>query len=674
MNYFILQTLFWLLLAFVIGLILGRWIKRLLCRQNNNRHSPHTARQDTTTEETASYTSTADKLAIRSKEAYAPPSSPQEPANTTSKSSVSAGTVALGAAAAGVAGHVAKQALSGSGDETIKEDLTVNTPSGEITDTQLDIKLKDNDSDIPPVTTIKREFEENKEAIAVETAIDKSIEKSTIQITEDSADIDENIGDVKESIEVEETVDIKDTVNIEEIIDAKDIEAKDTVEVDHPNDNDKKVIEIEKTVDSESSIDLKKTLDIEDSIDTEVVTDIEKTIITDDLTIEDPINNDKTDSLLSKGVAAAGAVTTGVTAHVVADEDKIKTEEIDSSSISEEIEDKLSNISIEADETESSTTYIINDDTTDTIITDDLELSKKDADIAMRKTRQAEIDSIMLEDETTNISATDSNPTATSAISESNDTETESNRSERIKIEAESDKANSKIDSEIEEANINHSVDTPTDGDLLSKGIAAAGVATAGFVAKATADHSDHSEEDSDIAMRKARQAEIDNIMLDDETSNDSTSETETTKTDEEQINENDLLSKGVAAVSAAGFAGVAMADDIASSNYVMSLGEGASVIAGLDSSNLKIIEGIGSKMEQVLHENDILTWRDLSLKTKEDLSTILAQHDDSFKNIEVDGWLEQACLLANGKVDELISLQNETANSSELEKWLTDN
>ncbi len=102
-------------------------------------------------------------------------------------------------------------------------------------------------------------------------------------------------------------------------------------------------------------------------------------------------------------------------------------------------------------------------------------------------------------------------------------------------------------------------------------------------------------------------------------------------------------------------------------------LAEGTSVIAGVESSNLRMIDGVGKKMEAILHDNGINTWKDLSMKSNADLRAVLDKYDDRYKGVELDGWVVQAALLADGKVDEIISLQKEIGDISHLEDLLKD-
>ncbi len=80
--------------------------------------------------------------------------------------------------------------------------------------------------------------------------------------------------------------------------------------------------------------------------------------------------------------------------------------------------------------------------------------------------------------------------------------------------------------------------------------------------------------------------------------------------------------------------------------------------IAGFQSDNLQIIEGIGPKMEALLHENGIVSWSELGDKSDDDLRGILDQYNDKYQMIDPSIWIPQAKLAAEGQVDELITLQ----------------
>lgn len=280
------------------------------------------------------------------------------------------------------------------------------------------------------------------------------------------------------------------------------------------------------------------------------------------------------------------------------------------------------------------------------------------------------------------------------------------------------------IESKAEEV-VNDGDESPVE-DLLSKDVTATGAAATGIAGLATTGDGDtnevsmSTEDDSTDNLETDNQEAEENLdidrsalekvaEIDDETISDAITDkiegiiegkVDNTGDNADESSIGDLLSKGATAAGAAGLAsdGESSTDiepltskesstdlepsaDIAKSDgssqpntYLDSiLAEGASVIAGLESSKLRIIEGIGKKMEAILHDNDINTWKDLSMKSDTDLRDILDQHGDKYNGVELNGWIEQAALLADGKVEELISLQKQDGSASQLEVWLKD-
>lgn len=94
---------------------------------------------------------------------------------------------------------------------------------------------------------------------------------------------------------------------------------------------------------------------------------------------------------------------------------------------------------------------------------------------------------------------------------------------------------------------------------------------------------------------------------------------------------------------------------------------------ASLKSDNLQIIEGIGPKMESVLHDAGIKDWSTLSTKSADELRGILDGHGDKYKIINPTSWSEQAHLAAGGKWDELILLQKQLDGGNATNVNLTD-
>lgn len=73
---------------------------------------------------------------------------------------------------------------------------------------------------------------------------------------------------------------------------------------------------------------------------------------------------------------------------------------------------------------------------------------------------------------------------------------------------------------------------------------------------------------------------------------------------------------------------------------------------AAVDREDLKIVEGIGQKTEELLHEHGILNLEQLAATDVETLQEIL--NDAGFNLAVPDTWPEQARLAAEGKTEEL--------------------
>ena len=69
---------------------------------------------------------------------------------------------------------------------------------------------------------------------------------------------------------------------------------------------------------------------------------------------------------------------------------------------------------------------------------------------------------------------------------------------------------------------------------------------------------------------------------------------------------------------------------------------------------DLKIIEGIGPKIEEILHAAGIDSFATLATKNAEEIREILVAQGSRFKMFDPATWAEQAQLAADGKMDEL--------------------
>jgi predicted flap endonuclease-1-like 5' DNA nuclease len=72
---------------------------------------------------------------------------------------------------------------------------------------------------------------------------------------------------------------------------------------------------------------------------------------------------------------------------------------------------------------------------------------------------------------------------------------------------------------------------------------------------------------------------------------------------------------------------------------------------------NLKRIEGIGPKLEEMLNENNIFTFSQLSNATNAALQAILDEGGEAFRIHDPATWPEQAKLLSEGKIEEFEKL-----------------
>jgi len=75
---------------------------------------------------------------------------------------------------------------------------------------------------------------------------------------------------------------------------------------------------------------------------------------------------------------------------------------------------------------------------------------------------------------------------------------------------------------------------------------------------------------------------------------------------------------------------------------------------------DLKVIEGIGPKIEKMLNEAGIYTWRQLADTSPDTLRQILEKGGPAYKVHNPESWPFQARLAAEGKWDELKKWQDE--------------
>ena len=89
---------------------------------------------------------------------------------------------------------------------------------------------------------------------------------------------------------------------------------------------------------------------------------------------------------------------------------------------------------------------------------------------------------------------------------------------------------------------------------------------------------------------------------------------------------------------------------------------ETSAVASGLSDASpddLKIIEGIGPKIEQILNDAGIKTWADLSTTDIDHLQKLLTEAGSRYRLANPETWPKQAALAAAGKWEELQSYQD---------------
>lgn len=79
----------------------------------------------------------------------------------------------------------------------------------------------------------------------------------------------------------------------------------------------------------------------------------------------------------------------------------------------------------------------------------------------------------------------------------------------------------------------------------------------------------------------------------------------------------------------------------------------------GIRKDDLKIVEGIGPKIEELLHDAGIKTWKELGEASTVHLQEILSNAGDRFRMHNPETWAEQAMLAHEGKWDELREYQD---------------
>lgn len=94
--------------------------------------------------------------------------------------------------------------------------------------------------------------------------------------------------------------------------------------------------------------------------------------------------------------------------------------------------------------------------------------------------------------------------------------------------------------------------------------------------------------------------------------------------------------------------------------NHVQEVVPVLPVVEKIQHDDLKMIEGIGPKIESILNDAGIHSFRQLSLKTPEQLSAILENLDSRLQIHDPATWPRQAELAANGDWDRLKTWQDQ--------------
>jgi large subunit ribosomal protein L17 len=87
---------------------------------------------------------------------------------------------------------------------------------------------------------------------------------------------------------------------------------------------------------------------------------------------------------------------------------------------------------------------------------------------------------------------------------------------------------------------------------------------------------------------------------------------------------------------------------------------EEATPVSDVAADDLKIVEGIGPKIEELFHAKGILTFTQLANTSVEDMKAILEEAGPSFAGKDPGTWAQQSQMCADGKWDELKAWQEE--------------
>jgi predicted flap endonuclease-1-like 5' DNA nuclease len=82
-----------------------------------------------------------------------------------------------------------------------------------------------------------------------------------------------------------------------------------------------------------------------------------------------------------------------------------------------------------------------------------------------------------------------------------------------------------------------------------------------------------------------------------------------------------------------------------------LDLGEATRIVGTqVRMDDLKVVEGIGPKVEEVLHRDGIMTWKQLSNMQAERIKQLLVEAGPNFRILDPTTWPEQGGLLAQGR------------------------
>jgi predicted flap endonuclease-1-like 5' DNA nuclease len=75
--------------------------------------------------------------------------------------------------------------------------------------------------------------------------------------------------------------------------------------------------------------------------------------------------------------------------------------------------------------------------------------------------------------------------------------------------------------------------------------------------------------------------------------------------------------------------------------------------------NDLKMVEGVGSRIDELLHKADIITWPQLAATDTTKLKNILDAEGEQVSLHDPSTWTQQAKLAVSGLWQELIELQD---------------